>query len=59
MPKKNQYSAGPAQDPAKRAQQIRSAIANNSIKNNEIIEDILALIDEITMKQQRKIKEAA
>lgn len=59
MPKKNQYSAGPAQDPQRRGQQIRDAIDNNSIKNNEIIEDILAIIDEITMKQQRKIKEAA
>lgn len=59
MPKKNQYIAGPALDPTKRGQQIRNAIDNNCITNNEIIEDILAIIDEITMKQQREIKEAA
>lgn len=59
MAKKNQYSPEPTQNPAKRGQQIRAAISNRCINDNEIIEDILALIDEITEQEQREVKKTA
>jgi hypothetical protein len=53
--RKNQYDTVKELDPVKRAKAIREAIAKGKVKRCSIVDETLALIDEIVASQEAKI----
>jgi hypothetical protein len=52
--RKNQYDPVKELDPAKRAKAIREAIAKGKVKRCDIVDETLALIDEIVTQETKQ-----
>lgn len=52
--RKNQYDPTAPIDPTKRSKAIREAVRSGKIKQSEITDDILVLLDEIVENQERQ-----
>ena len=53
--RKNQYDPMPAIEPTKRARAIREALRTGKIKQSELTNDILVLLDEIVAQETKQI----